>query len=306
VSTTHRELNSRERGHRDDGDAESRPRAVGLAEGRPRLGAAGAARLLRTAGGFGAVFGFSAVALAAGVVGEPEQAVVERVEAQQPAQAEAPVVALTHSARAPATLGYGASAFGSGTFALSGEVRNETQLGGGLRLWGSPIESLVLLAEAQRRDNGELAPALALQVRFWQDERWAFGALGRFKSEGFAEIEGELELGLLGSYDAGASHLDLNAVVGRGFDEAETDAELALRLGRDVFGWLRAGVESRLRYRLTGDALLPGGRKWDAIGGPQLSASFDHFFASLLTGPSSVGVVSGLGWESLLTFGGVL
>ena len=256
---------------------------------------------------FAAVLGFSSAALAAGVVGEAHEGdAVERTDAQRPAQAEAPVVALTHSARAPATTGYGASVIGSGTFALSGAVNDDTQLGGGLRLWATPLESFTLLAEAQRRDNGEFAPAIGLQVRFWQDERWAFGALGRFKSEGFAEIEGEVELGLLGSYDAGASHLDLNLVVGGGFDEAETDGELALRLGQDVFGWLRAGVESRVRYRLSGDALLPGGRKWDAVAGPQLTASFDHFFASLLTGPTSVGVVSGVGWQSMLTFGGVL
>jgi hypothetical protein len=216
------------------------------------------------------------------------------------------VVALTHSARAPSKLGYGVSALGSGTLALSGEVRDETQLGVGLRLWGSPLQRLVLIADVARRDNGEFAPALALQVRFWENERWALGALGRFKSEGFAEIEGEVELGLLGSYDAGPSHLDLNVIVGRGFDEAETDGELALRVGRDVLGSLRAGLEGRVRYRLTGDQLLPGGRKWDAVAGPQLSVGFDPFFASLLTGPTNVGVVSGVGWIGLLTFGGAM
>ena len=305
MSTTDREPSERGRCQRGDG-AESRRGTVALADRRPRLRLARAAAALLAVCGLAAVFGFSARALAAEGLGEAHEAVVERVEVQPPAQAEAPVVALTHSARAPSTPGYGASLMGSGTFALSGAVSKDTQLGGGMRLWGSPIESLTLLAEAQRRDNGEFAPSLALQVRFWQDERWAVGALARFRSEGFAEIGGELELGLLGSYDAGAAHLDLNAVVGRGFEEAETDGELALRLGYDVLGWLRAGVESRLRYRLTGDTLLPGGRSWDAVGGPQLSASFDQFFTSLLTGPSNVGVVSGVGWASLLTFGGVL
>lgn len=219
---------------------------------------------------------------------------------------EAPVVGLTHSARGPSQRGYGASAFGSGTFAVSGEVQSDAQLGGGLRLWLTPLDGFTLLAEAQRRDNGELAPALAAQIRIWHDESWAFAALGRFKSEGFAEIEGELELGLLGSYDAGGNHLDLDAVVGRGFDESETDGELALRVGRELLGSLRAGLEGRVRYRIGGDALLPGGRKWDVFGGPELGASFDHFFTSLLTGPTTVGVVSGVGWQSLLTFGGVM
>jgi hypothetical protein len=252
------------------------------------------------------VVGWHASARAADEASEISASSTDRVEVSRPAQSETPVVALTHSARGPSAPGYGASAFGSGTLALSGEVRDESQLGGGIRLWGTPIERVTLLVEAVRRDNGELAPALTLQGCFWNDQSWAFGALGRFKSEGFAEIEGELELGLLGSYDAAATHVDLNAIIGRGFDEAETDGELALRVGRDVWGGLRAGVESRVRYRLTGDLALPGGRKWDIVGGPQLSASFDRFFASLLTGPTTVGVVSGVGWEGLLTFGGVL
>jgi hypothetical protein len=53
-------------------------------------------------------------------------------------------------------------------------------------------------------------------------------------------------------------------------------------------------------------SLCPAGRKWDALGGPQPSASFDRFFASLLTEPTTVGVVSGVYWEGLFTFGGVL
>jgi hypothetical protein len=252
------------------------------------------------------VVGWHASALAAEEAAESSTSSAERAGMLHPAQSETPVVALTHSARGPSAPGYGASVFGSGTLALSGDVRDESQLGGGIRLWGTPIDRVTLLAEAVRRDNGELAPALTLQICLWNDQSWAFGALGRFKSEGFAEIEGELELGLLGSYDAAATHVDLNAIIGRGFDEAETDGELALRVGRDVWSGLRAGIESRVRYRLTGDLALPGGRKWDVVGGPQLSASFDRFFASLLTGPTTVGVVSGVGWEGLLTFGGVL
>jgi len=254
-----------------------------------------------------AVSGLSPAAFAAEAVAEtPLDGVAPTVELAPAPLGEAPVLGLTHSARGPSQRGYGASAFGSGTFALSGEVQSESQLGGGLRLWATPLDGFILLAEAQRRANGELAPALAAQVRFWHDERWAIGALGRFKSEGFAEIEGELELGLLGSYDASGNHFDLNAVVGRGFDEAETDGELALRVGRELLGSLRAGVEGRVRYRLGGDVPLPSGRKWDVFGGPELSASFDPFFTSLLTGPSTVGVVSGVGWQSLLTFGGVM
>jgi hypothetical protein len=143
-------------------------------------------------------------------------------------------------------------------------------------------------------------------VRAWETGGFSLGALGRLKSEGFAEIEGELEVGLLGSYDAGSSHADVNLVVGKGFDEEETDGEVLLRVGRDVLGFMRVGVDSRVRYRLSGDAPLAGGRKWDVFAGPQVTASFDHLYAGVLAGPSTVGVVDGVGLEGMLTFGGVM
>jgi hypothetical protein len=218
----------------------------------------------------------------------------------------APIVSLTHGARGAPAKAIGASAFGTATFALSGDVNDDNQLGGGFRVWGSPIDRLTLIGEALRRDNGEMAPALTLQVRFWENESFALGALGRLKSEGFAEIEGEVELGLLGSYDSSGSHVEVNVVAGRGFEEEETDGELNLRAGRDIGQMLRVGVDSRVRYRLAGDAVLAGGRKWDAFAGPELTLSFDHLYGALLTGPSTVGVLDGVGWESMLTVGGTL
>jgi hypothetical protein len=219
---------------------------------------------------------------------------------------DVPLLNLTHSARGATAKTYGAAAFGTATLALSGNVNDASQLGGGIRVWGAPIDRLTLLVEATRRDNGEMAPALTLQVRAWENEGFALAALGRLKSEGFAEIEGEVELGVLGSYDRAGSHVDVNVVAGRGFEEAETDGELNLRVGRDIGRMLRVGGDGRVRYRLAGDASLAGGRKWDAFAGPELTLSFDHLYGALLSGPSTVGVVDGVGWESMLSVGGTL
>lgn len=230
----------------------------------------------------------------------------EPTDVERTAQDNAPVVLLTHLARGSSKGRYGASAIGSATFAVSGDVDSESEFGGGLRLWGAPIDRVTLLAEGLRSDTGELAPAFTLQVRILENQTWAFGALGRYKAEGFAEIEGELEAGLLGSYAAGGLYLDLNAVAGRGIEEDETDGELSFRGACEAFGPVRVGVEGRARYRLAGARDLSNGRPWDAVGGAQLTASFDQFYVGALTGPTTVGVANGVGWSSMLTFGGVM
>ena len=223
---------------------------------------------------------------------------------RRPAQEDAPVVLLTHSARGTSAGRYGASAFGSSTLEASNDVNRQSRFGGGLRLWGAPIDRVTLLAEGSQRDNGEPAPSVTLQVRILESQAWALGALSRYKAEGFAEIEGEIEAGLLGSYAGGGLHLDLNALAGRGVEEEETDGELLFRSGYEVFGPVQLGLEGRARYRIAGTLDLPGGRRWDAFGGPQLTASFDQFYAGALTGPASA--PSGVGWTSMLTLGGVM
>ncbi len=238
--------------------------------------------------------------------GQQEWGLAQPSSTRRAAQDDAPVLLLTHSARGTSAGRYGASARGSSTLELSGDVSSESQFGGGLRLWGAPIDRVTLLAQALRRDNGEPAPAFALQVRILENRAWAFAALGRYKAEGFAEVEGELEAGLLGSYVAGGLYLDLNVVAGRGFEEEETDGELSFRSSYEALGPVRVGVEGRARTRLAGVRDLSGGRRWDALGGPQLTASFDHFYAGALTGPTTVGVAHGVGWSSMLTFGGVM
>lgn len=224
--------------------------------------------------------------------------------ARRASQDEAPVVFVTHNARGTPARRVGASALGSATAAMAGQMQDESQFGGGFRIWGAPIDRLTLLADVQRRSSGEFGPAAGLQVRIWNNRQWALGGLGRYKAEGFAELEGEIELGMLGSYAAHHWHLDLNLVAGRGFEEEETDGEFAARAGYDVLPFLRLGFEGRGRYRLAGDARLSNGRAWDAFGGPQATLSLAHVFTSLWTGATSSGVVDGVGWGTTLVVGG--
>src|SRR3954469_2141092 len=72
-------------------------------------------------------------------------------------------------------------------------------LGGGGRVWGSPIERLTLMAEGQRRDNGAFAPSAGglLRVLGGRREHYALSVLGQYLAEGFADLGGEVEAGIL-------------------------------------------------------------------------------------------------------------
>jgi hypothetical protein len=220
---------------------------------------------------------------------------------------DVPRVAYTDTAFGTAPLVLGAAGFGE----MRGTDNRETQphVGGGIRLWGSPIDRLLLVITAQRRDsNDQFAPSVTAQVRILGGERqgWALGALARYKTEGFAGLEGEMEGGILGSFNQQRFHVDLNIVAGGDFDGREGDGELLARGGYDVLRILRLGVEGRGRYRLAGSAELPGGRAWDAFGGAQAFAFADHYFGSLTAGPSTVGIVDRIGWSAIASAGGVM
>jgi hypothetical protein len=221
------------------------------------------------------------------------------------AATETPTVAFTHSAFGVSAGTIGGAGYGesSGPFQAS----PSPQFGGGLRIWGSPIDRLTLFADAERREEGErkFAPSASVQVRILGDRArgWALSLLGRYKAEAFAELGGEAEFAVLGSYARRGLHLDGNAIVGVGFEDEESDGELLGRVGYDVLPFLRVGGEARGRYRLSGDVSLPGGRSWDAFLGPQVLGYYDAFFGALTAGPSNVGIAN-TGWLAIATIGG--
>jgi hypothetical protein len=234
-----------------------------------------------------------------------EPAPVKPIEATENA---VPVVALAATAFGGTERRYGAAALARATAGLSGNTPSDSRLGGGFRLWGAPLERLTIIGEGLRRDNGEFAPSVAMLVRLFGERSvgWALGALGRYKAEGFAEVEGEIELALLGSFARGPAYFDLNLVAGRGLEEDETDAEVLVRAGYAVISSLRVGAEGQYRHRFGGDARLPGGKNSDAFAGAEVSLSFEPLYAALLIGPTTVGVVDGAGIGGLLTLGGVM
>jgi hypothetical protein len=218
-------------------------------------------------------------------------------------RSDVPVLALTHSAFGSRSGKVGAHGFGYGT-AASNSVG-----GGGFTVYGSPLNRLTLLATAERHADGKFAPnaSIAYRIVGSLEDGWALAAMGTYKAEGFAEVEGEVEFGALFSILRDRWHFDLNAVAGGGFEESEEfDAEAKLRVGYDVADWFRLGVDGRGRYRLRGVRDLAGGRKGDFIGGPQATATWSQFYASMLAGASTVDISSGVGAAGWLTVGGML
>jgi len=183
----------------------------------------------------------------------------------------------------------------------------QPQATGGFELFGSPLQRLTLVGIAERVFDGPWRPTATALVRVLggREQGWALGALARYKADGFAEIEGEIELGAMLALARGGWHLDINAIVGTGLEESEADAEGKLRFGFDLSEWMRVGLDGQLRYRLTGERLLAGGRSWDAIVGPQLLGAYKNLYGALTAGPSTVDIVSKVGWSTILTAGGV-
>lgn len=252
-----------------------------------------------------------------------ESAQPDRVAAPRPAPGdirdEIPVVGYAISAFGSSRLSGGVAGFvgvvGSPENGDSSQVGHgiktgdAAQLGGGARIWVSPLTRLTIIGQVDRDYFGKAAPSatVALRILGSRAQGWALGAAVTYKTEGFDELAGEIEISTLFSAMGGGWHADANLVLGTGFEEkkdSELDGEIKLRAGYDVARWLRVGFDARGRYRLAGAGALPGNRIGDLVGGPEVVVSYDHFFLAASTGPSTVGVAGGLGWSGTGTFGG--
>jgi hypothetical protein len=230
-----------------------------------------------------------------------------RAPLRHSAATEVPRIAYADTAFGVSKATLGAAGFGEARNGVNSEAH--ARVGGGLRIWGAPIERLLLVLDAQRSDENErFVPAVTAQFRVFGGERegWALGVLARYKTEGFAELGGEVEGGLLGSLSNAGLHLDANVVAGADFDGGVSDGECLARGGYDVLSFLRLGAEGRVRYRLTGKTQLPGNRAWDGFGGAQVLAFADHYFGAVTGGPSTVGISDRIGWSVIASAGGVM
>lgn len=225
-------------------------------------------------------------------------------------KAAIPTLAYAYTAHGTYAKTVGAQASG---LAL-GAAGQRAIVGGGVTVWGSPIDRLTIIADAQRNAFGNFAPSLAVVGRILgkADDGWSLGALGKFKIDGFAsgptkdEVESEIEAGALVTYGRNGWHFDANAIGGVGTgDEGEVDVEGRLRFGHDLGSMFRIGLDSQARVRMAGPKYLPNGRVWDFVAGPQLMLGSRHFFSALTAGPSTVGLTSdNIGWHGLLALGG--
>jgi hypothetical protein len=223
---------------------------------------------------------------------------------------EVPIVAYTYSAGGVTAKTYGVQLYGLGLMA-SGQ---DSVVGGGGAVWGSPIDRLTIIVDGQRNLSKDFSPSAAAIVRLYGDGRegLTLGALGKFKIDGFGkgpdgeEVESEVEAGGLLSYASAGFHLDVNAVYGVGLgDEGEMDSEGRLRVGYDVGSWARVGLDSQARVRVAGPLTLANGRSWDFAAGPQMLAYSGNFFGAVTAGPTTMGLVSDkVGWTALLSAGG--
>jgi hypothetical protein len=215
------------------------------------------------------------------------------------AREEAPIVAYAYTAFGSHAGVVGAQAYALGLTAPG----QKATAGGGVIVWGAPIDRLTLVADASRDVylEARFAPSAAAVVRLLGDASRGFslGALARYKVEGFGtdpkgDTESEIEAGLLVSYARARFHLDVNSVTGFGLtEEGEIDSEGRLRLGYDVASFVRVGLDGQGRRRLAGTKPLPSGSLYDFAAGPQVVVGSGPLFASLTAGPATMGLSSG-------------
>jgi hypothetical protein len=89
---------------------------------------------------------------------------------------------------------------------------------GGVRVWTTFLDRFLAQAEAGNDAKQRFVPSLTLAARALGDRKrgWAAGVLARYRTEGFATVDGEIEGGLLGAYARHRLHLDAGLVVGVG------------------------------------------------------------------------------------------
>ena len=230
------------------------------------------------------------------------------------AKGEAPIVAYTYTATGAPARTIGAQGYGMG---LAGPGQKATA-GGGILMYGSPIDRLTLVVDAPRDVYmlERFTPSAAAIVRILgtPNDGFSLGAIGKYKVEGFGTdknggTESEFESGLLLSYAKYGLHADLNAITGFGLnDDREIDTEGRLRIGYDVTSLVRVGADGQFRYRLSGANRLLNGALWDFAAGPQILVGSRNFFGALTGGPTTMGLTHGgvAGWTMIASLGGAL
>ena len=233
-----------------------------------------------------------------------------KVEAPRDVKSEVPSLAYAYSAYGASARSLGAQVYGL----AAGASSEKAQVGGGITIWGSPVDRLTLVGDGSRNVYGNFSPSVAAIFRAVGKARegWSLGLLGKFKVDGFAggptkdEMESEIETGLLLSYAHSGWLLDANAIAGFGTgDDGEVDVEGRLRVGRMVGQWVRLGLDGQARLRVAGPRLLPNKKTWDFSAGPQVVVGNRYFFGTLTAGPATMGLFDEkVGVNAMVSVGG--
>ena len=242
----------------------------------------------------------------------------EAPTATHDARNQVPILAYAYSAGGVDGPSFGAQGHGA---MIAGE-KQAASAGGGVTVFGSPIDRLTLIGDLPRdAASGHFAPSVTVIGRpYGENARgFAFGLLGKYKVEGFGveaettgpegedefEFEHEIEGGLLVGYAGDGWHVDLDAITGVGVKEGgEVDVEGRVRVGCDLGDYVRLGLDGQVRGRAHGAETLPGGRTWDFAAGPQVLVGVANFFGSFTAGPVTLGVAEGVGFSAMATAGG--
>jgi hypothetical protein len=155
----------------------------------------------------------------------------EETEAKD-SKSEVPRLAYTDSVLATRGSLLGVGVFGAARGYMDKSSGNPVG-GGGLQIFGSPIERVMIVAVGERTLDGDFRPTASVIVRLagGRKDGWAIGGIASYKMDGFAEAGGETELGAVFSIAQKGWHLDANAIAGSGLEEKEVDTEGKLRGG---------------------------------------------------------------------------
>lgn len=139
-----------------------------------------------------------------------------------------------------------------------------------------------LIGGAYAEPAGTWRPYAGARVSLTND----LAITGAYRSQGFTEPEGEIELGLLAAHRFGATLVMANAVYGQDADARDRDAELGAAVASRL-GPVIASSSSRARFSL--GAMGELGAAWDAACDVGAALPLGRYAARAALGISAVG-----------------
>jgi hypothetical protein len=172
----------------------------------------------------------------------------------------------------------------AGGYVALGSSWDGARHGIGARLAGDlPLAARVsLIGGAYAEPSGTWRPYAGARVALTDD----LSITGAYRSQGFTEPDGEVELGVLAGHRFGRTLVVANAVYGQDVDAHDRDAELGAAIASAV-GPVIASSSSRARFAL--GAMGDFGAAWDAAWDVGAALPIGRYAARAALGVSAVG-----------------